>query len=436
MRICLVEDQGTSGLEPLTLTRSSAQLLMGQTTLGEKIFRAFGVGPGPARRGMVVRAYLEPLIQQSLPQVTVNNFDWIARGPLIIVRDRWVPPPQFRWTIEGSGWVGLCEGVPAFAQVSAEQAGALRQETVEDWFAELLSRRNVESAEVGGGWVNHPWDLVERNSQAILQDFQAAGPFDISNRHLAQLAVVGPVDRVRVHESARIDPYVVFDTTEGPITVGPSVWIQPFTRLEGPVAIGTGSQLFRAHVRAGVTIGPNCRIGGEVEGSIIQGHSNKYHEGFLGHSFVGEWVNMGAISSSSDLRNDYGEVSVPLHGKPVSTGQKKVGCYLGDYTRIGLGSLLNTGTVIGVMANVLPAGWLLPRHVPSFLSVRWGRLAPGYPLEDQFKTARTVKGRRGQEFSPVEEKLFETLYERTRLERERALERSQDRRGAEWPLSV
>ena len=109
----------------------------------------------------------------------------------------------------------------------------------------------------------------------------------VSNRHLAKLALVGPVDRLWIHETARIDPYTVFDTINGPIILGPNVWVQPFTRIEGPCSIGADSQLFRANLRGSVTIGPNCRIGGEVEASIVHGYSNKYHEGFLGHAYVG-----------------------------------------------------------------------------------------------------------------------------------------------------
>ena len=98
--------------------------------------------------------------------------------------------------------------------------------------------------------------------------------------------------------------------------MGPNVWVQPFTRIEGPCSIGAETQLFRANLRGCVTIGPNCRIGGEVEAAIVHGYSNKYHEGFLGHAYVGEWVNLGAITSNSDLRNDYGEVLRPAPGRP------------------------------------------------------------------------------------------------------------------------
>ena len=121
---------------------------------------------------------------------------------------------------------------------------------------------------------------------------------------------------------------------------------------------------------------------------------------------MGEWVNLGAITSNSDLRNDYGEVLVPLQGDPIPTGQAKVGCFIGDHTRTGMGSMLNTGTSIGVMCNVLPAGILLPKHVPSFTAVSYGRVAPGFPLEKMFETARTVMGRRGKTFGEADEQLY------------------------------
>jgi hypothetical protein len=147
-------------------------------------------------------------------------------------------------------------------------------------------------------------------------------------------------------------------------------------------------------------------------------------------------VNLGAMTSSSDLRNDYGEVHVPLGGDPVATGLAKVGCFLGDYTRTGMGCMLNTGTVAGVMCNLLPAGPLLPKHVPSFTAVRFGRVSPNVPLDRLFITARIVAARRGEVFSAVEELLFSDLYEQTRLERERALLEAADGHADHRPIMI
>ena len=434
MRLCLVEDHAVAGLEPLTLTRTVFDLMLGGSTLGAKVARAFRVGPGPQRRGVVIRPYLAAVQQLRDPHTTVNDREWLARGPVVVANGRWVPPVGFEAPDSADRWVGLCDGQPACAQVEPEDAVGLDPHNAADWFDQALARHG--GVEVGGEWINRPWDLVARNAEHVERDFATEGRVNVTNRHLATAALVGPVDRLFVHESARIDPYTVFDTTSGPITVAAGAWVQPFTRIEGPTYIGRDTQLFRANIRGGVTIGPVCRIGGEVEASIVLGHSNKYHEGFLGHAYIGEWVNLGAITSNSDLRNDYGEVHVPLGGDPVATGMAKVGCFIGDHTRTGMGSMLNTGTAIGVMCNVLPAGPLLPQHVPSFTAVLYGRVAPGFPLDQLFNTARIVMGRRNQVFNDAEEQLYSSLYEQTRLERERAWQKAHDRRSDHWPLAA
>jgi UDP-N-acetylglucosamine diphosphorylase/glucosamine-1-phosphate N-acetyltransferase len=435
MRLCLVEDNAVAGLEPLTLTRPVFDLLLGASTLGAKIALAFGIGSGPLRRGAVLRPSLRDIRRQRDPHTAVNDRDWLARGPVLVVNGRWVPPVDLAPPDPHGPWLGLCNGSPACALVGPDEAVALEPNGVGAWFDAMAAR--LGGHELGGEWIERPWDIVARNAEHVVRDFKAEGKVGLSNRHLTTAALVGPADRLFIHERARIDPYTVFDTTNGPITVAAGAWVQPFTRIEGPSYIGRDTQLFRANLRGGVTIGPNCRIGGEVEASIVHGFSNKYHEGFLGHAYIAEWVNLGAITSNSDLRNDYGEVFVPLGGDPVATGQAKVGCFIGDHTRTGLGSMLNTGTAIGVMCNVLPAGPLLPKHVPSFASVLYGRIAPGFPLEQMFATARIVMGRRGQEFTNVEEHLYLDLYEQTRLERQRAFQKTQDRRSGEhWPVSA
>ena len=418
MRLCLVEDAAVTGLEPLTLTRPVFDLRLGARTVGTKIERAFRLGPGHRRRGAVIRRHLAAVQKQRDPHAAVNDREWLGRGPVVVANGRWVPPAGFEPPDFTGPRLGLCNGLPAFALVGPGEAVHLEPHSVDAWFeTALASHRGYE---VGGQWINRPWDLVAQNASHLERDFAEARIGGVSANHRAAASVVGPSDRLSIHDSARIDPYTVFDTTNGPITVDAGAWMQPFTRIEGPSYVGRDTQLLRANLRGGVTIGPVCRIGGEVEATIVQGHSNKYHEGFLGHAYIGEWVNLGAITSNSDLRNDYGEVLVPLGGDPVATGMAKVGCFIGDHTRTGMGSMLNTGTAIGVMCNVLPAGILLPKHVPSFTAVLYGRVAPGFPLERMLATAGTVMGRRGQALTEAEQQLYLELYEQTRLERERA----------------
>src|SRR5262249_16686541 len=161
--------------------------------------------------------------------------------------------------------------------------------------------------------------------------------------------------------------------------------------------------------------------GGEVEASIIHGFSNKYHDGFLGHSYVGEWVNIGAGAQTSDLRHDYGEVSVTVAGMRMRTGCTKVGGFIGDHTKIGLGCLLNTGTNIGIFSSLLPAGGLLPRQVPSFCTVAHGHVSANENLAGHFATAEEVMRRRGVAFTNNRLQLYRSVYEQTAYQRREAL---------------
>jgi UDP-N-acetylglucosamine diphosphorylase/glucosamine-1-phosphate N-acetyltransferase len=202
--------------------------------------------------------------------------------------------------------------------------------------------------------------------------------------------------------------------------------VTAFTRLEGPCFVGPRTQVHGAKIRAGTTLGPDCRVGGEVEASIVQGHSNKYHDGFLGHAYVGEWVNLGAGTHNSDLRNDYGPVRVTVNGRTVHTGQTKVGCFLGDHTKTGLGTLLNTGANAGVFCNLLPGG-LLPKYVPSFASWWDGALADRADLAALLRTAAQVMTRRGQECTETHAALYRLLFEQTAAERRRAVREAEVR---------
>src|SRR5207248_4001999 len=142
------------------------------------------------------------------------------------------------------------------------------------------------------------------------------------------------------------------DTTRGPVLVDRGAVVQAFSRLEGPCYVGPQTQVLAARVR-GSSLGEQCRVGGEVEASVIHGYSNKAHEGFLGHSYVGEWVNLGAGTQVSDLRNDYASVRVVVNGRAVDSGQAKVGAFVGDHTRTSIGSLINTGAAVGPYCQVL-----------------------------------------------------------------------------------
>lgn len=409
MRICLFEDRGTIDLEPLTLTRPAFDLYCGSATLAAKIARYFA----PGTVGTLVRPFLAELQRQRRPDTPVNDGDWLRGESLVLVNGRWLPPQGPRPEFDRPS-LGMVDGEIAFAMLTPDQVADLSPATIdeclEDW------QRTLPRREVGGNMITRPWDLVERNADQIEQDFRARGDRAPSKRPM-DFSLVGPAGQLCIDPSARIDPLVVADTTNGPVVIDRGAVIAAFTRLEGPCYVGPGTHVLGAKIRAGTTLGPYCRVGGEVEASIMQGFSNKYHDGFLGHSYVGEWVNIGAGAQTSDLRHDYGEVILTQGGLRVATGSAKVGSFIGDHTKIGIGSLLNTGTNLGAFSGVLPAGRLLPRYVPSFCTVSYGDVAENEDPELLFATAQEVMRRRGVELGEAHLEVYRAVFEQTAPQR-------------------
>ncbi len=314
--------------------------------------------------------------------------------------------------------IGLVGDEPAWAVVEAANLTARTPDAVEEemdrWKAALPARP------AGGRLFRHLWEIVAHNADQILADEEAVESKKVGAPPPVLPAVIGPRKRLRVHHSARIDPFVAADLTGGPVVIGPDAVVTAFSRLEGPCVIGPRSQVHGARIRAGTTLGPDCRVGGEVEASVVQGRSNKYHDGFLGHAYLGEWVNLGAGTQNSDLRNDYGEASVFVNGRLVRTGQTKVGCYLGDHTKTAIGVLLNTGTNAGAFCNLLPGG-LLPRRLPSFVRCGDGRLSANDDIESLLNTAAKVMVRRGCELTPGRAAVYRAVFEVTADDRRAAL---------------
>src|SRR5262249_49955496 len=190
-----------------------------------------------------------------------------------------------------------------------------------------------------------PWDRVEANAAALIRD-EALWRTHREAASLRGLTIQGPADRFLADASARVEPFVLIDTTKGPVMLDHGVVVRSFSRLEGPCYVGPQTQILAGRVM-GSSFGPQCRIGGEGGSAIVHGYSNKAHEGFLGHSYVGEWVNFGSGTQTSDLRNDYGQVTVTVNGERVPTGLLKVGAFVGDHTKTSIGTLFNTGSVAG-----------------------------------------------------------------------------------------
>ena len=407
MRIGIFDDRHASNLGPLTVTRPAAELRCGLTTLAEKHARHFGT-QGPV--GHLCRPAVAGAVSDGIR--FVNDPLWLRSTATVLVNGRWLPPsrpanrpaPTFTELYASGSYLALCQGEIAYLVLDPTQLLAVSPATLEDCLDDWS--RTLPVREVGGQMIRRPWDLVEQNAAQIQRDFDAV--YDVSDAGYRPYAFlhVGPADRLLIHPSARIDPMVAADTTHGPVVIGRDAVITSFTRLEGPCFIGAGTHVLGARIRAGTSIGPHCRIGGEVECSIIQGFTNKYHDGFLGHSYLGEWVNIAAGTITGDLRNDYQPITVPLNGQDIPSGLTKVGSYIGDHTRTGLSVLLNCGSVLGPFSQVLPTGQFAPRHIPAFHRYGPRGLKHEASLEKLLTTADLAMRRRGRELTPSLESVY------------------------------
>ncbi len=242
---------------------------------------------------------------------------------------------------------------------------------------------------ISGKILYHPWDIIKYNGEMISEHFQQTKK---TCRIARNISFVGPRKLLFIASDAVIHKFVFFDCQSGPVYIDKKAEIGPFTTIVGPAYIGEGAILDRAKV-VKTTIGPYCRIGGEIEACVFQGFSNKYHEGFIGHSFIGEWVNIGSLTTNSDLKNNYSNVRVRIGNTQYDTGMVKLGCFIGDHTKLGIGTLIPTGAVIGSFVNFFGGG-MMPNYVSSF---KW--LGPDinqdYDIEKAIQTARAVMARRG-----------------------------------------
>jgi UDP-N-acetylglucosamine diphosphorylase/glucosamine-1-phosphate N-acetyltransferase len=225
-------------------------------------------------------------------------------------------------------------------------------------------------------------------------------------------------ENIFIGKNAVVKPGVVLDASNGPIIIEEDVEIFPNAVIEGPCFIGKGSKIKScATIYENVTIGNTCKIGGEVEQSVFMPYSNKQHSGFIGHAYIGSWVNLGADTNNSDLKNNYSTVKATIGGKEIETGLQFLGLMMGDHSKSAINTMFNTGTVVGFSCNIFGPGFP-DKYIPSF---SWGgaESMTTYDVNKSMQTAKVVMSRRKVEFTKADEEVFKTVFELTSNERQK-----------------
>ena len=426
MRLLLIDraSEKRQNFYPLALCRPIWELRCGMSSLGDKLVAKTGA----ADVACFVPPYLADVYREQTDR-PVNDPATLSGDDLLVVDGR-VKAEDFAMEPTGpSQVVKDADGEVLVARIAQADLAGLGADSI-DALVESAAA-SLPTADVSLPTWNYTWDLVLANPEQITKDFAAAGQSGIEGTVEQPNAIRGSQKDVYVGPGALVHPMVVIDAAEGPVYIDEEVEVHPFTRIEGPCFVGRKSILLGAKCREGNSIGPVCRIGGEVEESIIHGHSNKYHDGFLGHAYVGEWVNLGALTTNSDLKNDYTSVTVTLDGKrPIDTGSTKVGSLIGDHTKTSIGTLLNTGSYVGAMTLLAATGKPLPKHIPSFAWFLEGVVTKGFGKRKLYETARTAMGRRKQEFTPAQEAMWDEIFNLTAPQRDAAVKKGRRKLAA------
>ncbi|UCC98123.1 MAG: hypothetical protein JSW66_20030 [Phycisphaerales bacterium] len=402
---------------PLSLGRPLWDLRCGMSSLRERLVGR--IRPGDV--AYFVPDYMEEYYRTQVAE-PVNDMTALAGHDLVIL-DPLVKADGLEISGKGKSEVGLDEqGRVLYARIGRGEVERLRGGNMDEFLAS--AKASLPNVACNLPVWQYTWDLVLANGEQLKADFEISGRSGIDGEVEEPAAIRGSRKDVYVAQGARIHPMVTLDAEHGPVYIDEGAEIHPFSRIEGPCYIGKKSILLGAKCREGNSIGPWCRIGGEVEESIIHGYSNKYHDGFLGHSYVGEWVNLGALTTNSDLKNDYSSVSVMLDGRrPIDTGSTKVGSLIGDHTKTSIGTLLNTGSYLGAMTLIMATGKPLPKYIPSFAWFIEGIATKGFGKGRLYETAKTAMSRRGCKWSAEAEAMWDAVFEMTAPERNAAIKK-------------
>jgi UDP-N-acetylglucosamine diphosphorylase/glucosamine-1-phosphate N-acetyltransferase len=401
-RIYLFEDGGVDNFLPLVWVRPFLDLRLGIVTLFEKWENRMG-----RIEGLIVREYLKDYTKSLYPDCNVN---FVNNGTYFFLNARLDPyslPKDVFDLRPGEGFKTQDGDVVIFALEIKEK---ITDPLLESLLKSVSAWRNVENL----FFFRDLSELVKLNESHLKADFE---------RFYSYYNVKIPPDlrasgeMLYIHEEAEIDPFVVIDSSKGPVIIEKNAKIMSFVFIEGPAFIGMNSLVKPfTKIFGSTTIGPVCKVAGEIEATIFHSYSNKQHDGFIGHSYVLPWVNLGADTVTSDLKNNYSTVKLKYCSKEWDTKSQFLGTFFCDHVKTGINTMLTSGTIIGVFSNVFGGGYM-PKFVPSFY---WGGQEPFkvYELDKALETARKMMARRGVEMSSAYQELVKKVFDLT--ERERA----------------
>ena len=385
MNYILFDGKVRSQLLPFTFTRPVADIRVGILTIREKWERHLGF-----TTTTVTEDYLS------------NKYPLVELERNVLINASFTPTANLVKIVKGLGenQAIFYEDEPlAFFTAENQEVDFDTYEITQYTFDDVLR-------------IEHTWDIFSKNHEAIQRDFELLTRNRVS-QPIPETAVAFNQDLIFIEEGAKL-PLCSLNANDGPIYIGKNAEIMEGAMIRGPFALCESATVkMGAKIYSGTTIGPHSKVGGEVNNSVIFGYSNKGHDGFLGNSVLGEWCNLGADTNNSNLKNNYAEVRLWDYDTEgfARTGLQFCGLMMGDHSKCGINTMFNTGTVVGVSANIFGSGF--PRNfIPSF---SWGGSAgmTTYKTNKAFEVAKVVMARRKVDFSAVDASILEYIFAET-----------------------
>ena len=406
--ICVFEDDSYRNFLPLAYNRPVYELRCGFYSFLERVALQYP----DTEINLFCREYLKNLTAENYPH-TVNKIEGDNNGCLFINGRLLLSAPI---PITGKEEIGVVDDTIVYVRLNKENSLSITPEKFldKDFIHELKKDFNVKKLNVS--LMQYPWDLIHANKEQIASDFKSyikEGSVQESD-HKGVHFIRG--SQIYIGKNTTIKPGCVLDAEDGPIYIGDNVNISANSVVEGPVFIDDNvviKALTRIH--AGSNLGKVCKIGGEISNTIIQDYTNKQHDGFLGDSYIGAWVNLGAGTVNSNLTNLYGSIKVQLSDKTIDTGQTFLGMIMGDHTKTAINTKFTTGSIIGFACNILLTN-TPPKFTPSF-SWYSDNITRAYDVTRELQVAKRMMARRNKKMTRNGEKVFKAIFTLTETER-------------------
>ncbi len=405
MKAIVFEDDALSGFGPLTLLRHLSLLRLGTKSLLDALVERI---PAPDV-GLWGREELAALTKEQ----TTRSYNERAYGSVLFINARARPTEALAGlAARADPFVAMEKGELIAARLDS---GALNPGVISRKGVARLAKRLHKVAMPQDALFRGYWDLVYSNGLSIAEQ---AMRFRESKPIPRGVEVRGPASNVMLHPDADLEPHVTLDARLGPVVVESGAVVESFSRLMGPCYVGPKTRVYSALVGGGTSIFESCKAGGQIENSVMMPYSNKAHHGYMGDSYVGSWVNLGAGCTFSNLKNTYGNVRLSLGGTTVDSGMLKLGPVVGDMAKLSIGALVYAGRSIGAGSHV---SGLAGSDIPSFtfFDSNSGR-AVELLADSVVETQRRMMERRGLTLGRSEERLIRRAFSSTAAERKKA----------------